>query len=148
MKFWVALVAVTLLAGCGADDPSPTPKPPAPPALPSKVWGLLGALEEVAKNATERLRESPLGQRLQNALRELRELRDEARGRVAEYGAEARALLELSAADLRARGAAFARKLRKRLNRDSEELRRRWDGGAAAIRALWAPPEPPRDGED
>nr|XP_041569231.1 apolipoprotein E-like [Taeniopygia guttata] len=135
MKFWVALVALTLLAGCGAELSAPTPTPPTPPALPSRIWGFLGTLGEAAENATERIRQSALGQRLQSVVSELQAMRLEARARAAEYGAEARALLELSAADLRARGAAFARKFRKRLSRDHEEMQRRWD----SLRALWAP---------
>ncbi|XP_066065437.1 apolipoprotein E-like [Chamaea fasciata] len=148
MQFWVALAALALLAGCGAEQSAPTAAPAAPAALPARVWGLLGALGEAAQNVTERLRESALLQRLRAAVRELRQLRDEARGRAAEYGAEARALLELSAADLRARGAAFGRKLRKRLGRDHEELRRRWEDGRAALRELWAAPGSARPAAD
>ncbi|CAN8178800.1 unnamed protein product [Coccothraustes coccothraustes] len=151
MKFWVALAALTLLAGCGAEpsaptpspSPSPSPTPPGAPALPSRLWGLLGALGEAAENATERLRQSGLALKLQAVVQEFRELHREARARAAEYGQEARALLELGLGDLRARGAAFARKFRKRLSRDQEELRRRWEGGAAAVRALWESPQSP-----
>ncbi|XP_050166974.1 apolipoprotein E isoform X2 [Myiozetetes cayanensis] len=146
MKLWVALVAATLLAGCGAE--LATPAPPTPPRPPSRVWRVLAVLEAAAENATERLRETPVVQRLQQVVGEFRALRNEARDRAAEYGVEAKALLEQSWGDLKARGASFARKLRKRLNRDAEELRKRWDGGVAALRALWGIPETPWDPQD
>ncbi|XP_059347440.1 apolipoprotein E-like [Ammospiza nelsoni] len=150
MKFWVALAALTLLAaGCGAEPGAPTPAPS--PAPSARIWGLLGALGEAAENATERLRRSALALRVQAVLQELRALHADLGARVAEYGAEAKAVLELGAADLRARGAAFARKFRKRLGRDHEELRRRWEGGMGRVRELWGRPqthESPASGEE
>ncbi|XP_051631356.1 apolipoprotein E-like isoform X2 [Manacus candei] len=144
MKLWVALVAAALLAGCGAELATPTPTAPPASDPPSRVWRVLGVLGAAAENATERLRESPLGQRLQQVVWEFRALRDEARDRAAEYGVEAKALLEQSWGDLRARGASFARKLRKRLSRDSEELRKRWEGGGRRPQGpLGDPRDPP-----
>ncbi|XP_054660972.1 apolipoprotein E-like [Grus americana] len=151
MKLWVVLVAVTLLAGCGAELTPPEPTTPPP----SRIWGYLGVLGEAAENATVRLREVPLIQKLQSLMTELktqatslsvsiREEMTEARDRAAEYGADARAALDQSWGELKNRGAAYARKLRKRLSRDGEELRRRWDvygqalgDRAAALRKSW-----------
>ncbi|XP_069630785.1 apolipoprotein E-like [Haliaeetus albicilla] len=151
MKFWVVLVAATLLAGCGAELPPPEAAPP--PG--SRIWGYLGVLGEAAENATARLRGVPLVQKLQVLARELgsqasalsERLRAEAweaRSRAWEYGSEARSALEQSWGELKNRGAAYGRKLRKRLNRDGEELRRRWDAysqaigdGVASLRRSW-----------
>ncbi|XP_062454728.1 apolipoprotein E [Rhea pennata] len=59
----------------------------------------------------------------------------EARGRVAQYGAEAQAVLQQGAEDLRGRLAAYTRKLRKRLAKDTEELRSRLAAAASKVQA-------------
>ncbi|KAM9603003.1 apolipoprotein E-like [Morphnus guianensis] len=128
MKFWVVLVAATLLVGGGAEL-----DPPEGPPLARRIWGYLGLLGEAAENATVRLRGVPLIQKLQVLAQELgsqasalsgrlRAEASEARGRASEYGAEARTALEQSWGELKNRGAAYARKLRKRLHRDGEEF--------------------------
>ncbi|XP_069738859.1 apolipoprotein E-like [Phaenicophaeus curvirostris] len=127
MKLWVTLVAATLLAGCGAEPP-PTPQVEPPPPAPHKgIWGVLEGGRGLNETlGSIRLWVRTLGTRLRLLGSALRDEVADVGHRALDYGADAKATVELGWAELRHRGASYGRKLRKRLHRDGEELRRRW----------------------
>ncbi|XP_040551137.1 uncharacterized protein LOC107050180 [Gallus gallus] len=107
MLLVTVVAAAALLGACGAETPTPET-----PLAPLTLWG---RVEEAAKNFSDRLWGSDVGQTVQSLLTVLRSEAADARLRVAEYGAE----VEQSVASL-------SKRLRRRFSRDGEELRSRW----------------------
>ncbi|XP_053908663.1 apolipoprotein E-like [Cuculus canorus] len=148
MKLWVTVVAVALLASVGAEpptDPPPSTPSAAPPEPQKSFWGALeGGRGENSTLRRIRLWVTALGTRVQALSSALRTEMADVGQRALDYGADAKATLELGWAELRNRGASYARKLRKRLHRDGEELRRRWQG----LGRIWGAPQELGDSRD